>query len=519
MHRSVNTSPKFYCIILFQFLMPAAYSQWVNVGGNISHNQTYAANYGLAADTSGIPYVAFADMGNSYVVTVKKLDFGWVNVGTPGFITGTGNSGLFYSPGIAIAVNPIDNNPWIALADGDHDNKISVMRFNGTSWVYVGAPGFTNQVSCGVKIGFTSDGTAYIVYNACFDGGGISVMRYANNSWNYAGPSNFASGNYFNMVIAPNDRISVAYQDFNNDQKLTIRSLVSGSWIVNGTAGISDGEVQNVNITADAANDLYVCYVDYSLNNRLRVKKFMGNVWSDVGAGNVSQFAAGLSDISINRFGIPYVSYVDGSLPTVKKFTNGTWNPVANFVAAGQSHHTSIFNDSLGNPWVLTSLSPSLTLPFMYQYKPCNDADYGFVATATLDSAITQTGATTTVTVAASGGVGPYTGTGTFVVSAGYYNYTITDANGCSKQVDINVTEPQPVCEENYWTGAISTDWNDVSNWSCGSLPGDVTTVYVEPGAPYYPVVNSAVILKQLIISTGVTITVASGGNVTLIGQ
>ena len=46
--------------------------------------------------------------------------------------------------------------------------------------------------------------------------------------------------------------------------------------------------------------------------------------------------------------------------------------------------------------------------------------------------AITITGGTTTIKVTASGGTAPYTGTGNFVVPAGKYTYTVTDANGCT---------------------------------------------------------------------------------------
>ncbi len=51
-------------------------------------------------------------------------------------------------------------------------------------------------------------------------------------------------------------------------------------------------------------------------------------------------------------------------------------------------------------------------------------------------------GGTADVTVSANGGTAPYTGTGTFTVSAGTYSYTITDANGCTSTTEIVVTEP-----------------------------------------------------------------------------
>lgn len=62
-------------------------------------------------------------------------------------------------------------------------------------------------------------------------------------------------------------------------------------------------------------------------------------------------------------------------------------------------------------------------------------------ATAT-PGTIDCNGGTTTVTVAATGGTPPYSGTGTFTVGAGAYSYTVTDFNNCTSTVTGNITEP-----------------------------------------------------------------------------
>ena len=54
---------------------------------------------------------------------------------------------------------------------------------------------------------------------------------------------------------------------------------------------------------------------------------------------------------------------------------------------------------------------------------------------------ITVPGGTTTVAVSATGGTAPYTGTGNFTVSAGTFNYTITDAKGCTSIVPVTVAD------------------------------------------------------------------------------
>src|SRR5204862_136286 len=48
------------------------------------------------------------------------------------------------------------------------------------------------------------------------------------------------------------------------------------------------------------------------------------------------------------------------------------------------------------------------------------------------NTAILCHGGSSTVTVSATGGTGPYNGDGTFSVPAGTYSYTVTDHNGCT---------------------------------------------------------------------------------------
>ena len=51
-------------------------------------------------------------------------------------------------------------------------------------------------------------------------------------------------------------------------------------------------------------------------------------------------------------------------------------------------------------------------------------------------------GGTTTATISASGGTGPYTGVGVFTVSASMHTFSVTDAYSCSASTVIAITEP-----------------------------------------------------------------------------
>ena len=93
----------------------------------------------------------------------------------------------------------------------------------------------------------------------------------------------------------------------------------------------------------------------------------------------------------------------------------------------------------------------------------------GSSATST---AILCNGGTSTVTVSATGGTAPYSGTGNFTVSAGTHSYTVTDANGCTSDVTITVTEPtQLVASASSTVILVSEERTDVTVSATGGTP------------------------------------------------
>ena len=66
----------------------------------------------------------------------------------------------------------------------------------------------------------------------------------------------------------------------------------------------------------------------------------------------------------------------------------------------------------------------------------------GCIMPAETHTSIACKGGTSTVTISASGGTPPYTGTGTFTQSAGTQSYTVADASGCSNTIPVTITEP-----------------------------------------------------------------------------
>src|SRR5205823_12728063 len=82
----------------------------------------------------------------------------------------------------------------------------------------------------------------------------------------------------------------------------------------------------------------------------------------------------------------------------------------------------------------------------------------------------------TTVTVSASGGTSPYSGTGGFTVTAGTYTYTVSDSHGCTATTSVTISEPT----------ALSANSSVVSNVSCNGGSNGSASVSASGGtAPY----------------------------------
>ncbi|MCX6319656.1 MAG: hypothetical protein NTW29_20425 [Bacteroidetes bacterium] len=67
------------------------------------------------------------------------------------------------------------------------------------------------------------------------------------------------------------------------------------------------------------------------------------------------------------------------------------------------------------------------------------------------------------------------------------------------------------------WTGAVSTDWFDVRNWSACEIPGPTSNVVINGSLPNYPNVTSNVTINSLTLNTGSSLTAATGVVITLL--
>ncbi|MCC6761834.1 MAG: LamG domain-containing protein [Chitinophagaceae bacterium] len=69
------------------------------------------------------------------------------------------------------------------------------------------------------------------------------------------------------------------------------------------------------------------------------------------------------------------------------------------------------------------------------------------------------------------------------------------------------------------WLGAVSSDWNEAANWSCGNAPQYFSDVVITSGAKFMPKVNASVSLNSLEIEEGANIQIEASAKITLLSK
>jgi hypothetical protein len=165
-----------------------------------------------------------------------------------------------------------------------------------------------------------------------------------------------------------------------------------------------------------------------------------------LGTGSVLNFTASPTELTTTASNL--FSNVTASDPAQWDFLPPSNSPAIDF---GQN--VGIARDFAGNPVPSVPNAGILEATGIIVAPPTVSASAG---------TISCNGGTTTVTVSATGGAAPYNGTGTFTVTAGTYNYTVTDANGSTATTSVTVAQPSSLTST-VTPGTINTNGGTTS--------------------------------------------------------
>ena len=283
-------------------------TNWVNVG-DAGFSTGLAIDINLAfSPTNGEPYVAYEDYGDSGKATVMKFDgTNWVNVGNAGFSTGlTQYTSLAFSP---------SGQPYVAYQDWN-SAKATVMKFDGSGWVNVGTAGFSDGFAYYTSLAFSQvDSMPYVAFSiqgSFWPFGPATVMKFDGTNWVYVGNA-VISGDYaynISLAFSPSGQPYVAYIDIDvSNEKAKVMKFDGTNWVNVGNA--VSPEALYLSLAFNPSGQPYVAYDDYRYSGKATVMKFDGTNWVNVGNAGFSSDTVAFTSLAFSPSGQPYVAYQD----------------------------------------------------------------------------------------------------------------------------------------------------------------------------------------------------------------
>jgi len=280
---------------------------WSYVGGSQFTDGATQFNT-LAIDGSGTPYMAYQDSWNG--VSVRKYNgSSWVQVGPRNF----SDAGASY---VSMALDP-SGTPYVVYKDAYYvyGNKATVMKYNGSSWVYVGVPGFSSGNADYTSIAIDGGGSPYVAFSDGSNSGRVTVMRYLSGSWSVVGSAGFSAGSasYINIAVNSTGTPYVVYKDGGNGSRATVMRFNGTSWVNVGSAGFTPGSVNYTSLAVDDGDHVYVAFSDAANSNRASVMKYNGTSWAMHGPAGFSTGTSNYNTIALDNYGIPVIAFQDNS--------------------------------------------------------------------------------------------------------------------------------------------------------------------------------------------------------------
>jgi len=217
----------------------------------------------------------------------------WRYAGAEGYMGSFGKINVYNSTLFWGAEDPSTGSPSFTSWSG------SAWSSPNTDTLYPYLPSFyVDKQNGDIYFAFSDDGV----------GGYVTVRKYSGGTWSYVGQAGFSPWkvNDVSLYVYDNGTTVIPYVAFNDDggggYKTTVMAYnnTGGTgWVTMGMADFSPGAADSENVVADSSGNLYLAYRDTSnsLNYTIEVQKYVGTTatgWATVGSTSIpgSQFPA-----------------------------------------------------------------------------------------------------------------------------------------------------------------------------------------------------------------------------------
>lgn len=172
---------------------------WITMGSSTLTGNIF--NPVLKIDKNIVPniiYLGYRNYINRAVVS-RYNNSAWSSVGGSSISTGVARD---------LNIDVFNNILYASFIDANDNSKISVKKFNGTSWENIGDLSFTaSSDNPFIKI---KNNKPYIIYQNGFENK-VSLIEFNGTNWNYVGNQNFSAGkgNYPSLEFINNVPIAI----------------------------------------------------------------------------------------------------------------------------------------------------------------------------------------------------------------------------------------------------------------------------------------------------------------------
>jgi hypothetical protein len=331
---------------------------WVSVGSNL--NVGYSYNSTIDFDAMNIPYVVYRNSTGK--ATVKRFDgVNWLTVGNAEFTPGAASF-------TSIKIGP-DNFPYVAFRDADQNYSASVMKFDGTKWAYVGTPGFSPQAQASgasrTSLAIDKLGIIYVAFLDLSNNWRVSVMKFDGTNWVFVGNPNISGGaaDCPSLVLDSYGAPIIAYTNGNAQ----VKRFNGVNWISVGISSFCQADRPALAI--DKHDRLYLAYTNNDMESAM---KFNGTNWVQAGNAAFSPSVVVFNPtIAADTSGKIFVAFTDGTEKGPPPGWSGTYNGACVMMLANNSVIIGIKQTTSSS--LLLNIYPNPTTSMVrVNFKECN---------------------------------------------------------------------------------------------------------------------------------------------------
>jgi hypothetical protein len=335
-------------------------SAWEGVGA-VGFTPDSIAYQSIALDGSGNPVLAYREIGNAFTfnTTVQRWDgSSWVFVGARG--TGSG-----WTLGPRVAVDGAGGIVLAYIKDNGSGYLLKAQRWDGATWSPIGDPQGVGG-TFPLALALTGSGVPITAHSHLAYGGRTVVLRWVQDACEVLGELGFS--NFGGLTQAGNVSLAIDLQGkpvvaYSGYDGLNVKEWTGSTWQLIGPVVSANGT--NATLAIDHLGRALVAYQDGAFQ-RATVRWLNGETWEPVGPIQFSAMQAYWLTMTLDANGTPYVAYQDrasGYKTTVQRWDGSAWEILgqAGFTSAPAIRQCLAIDDS-GAPTVAHLVSDAVVV-------------------------------------------------------------------------------------------------------------------------------------------------------------